>query len=295
MLTLKLSEKNDESIQGANIGSILLSSGRLTSQDMTRIVALQEKEQILFGDAAVALGILTDEDIRVALACQYSYPTIEAEGSSVSGELLVLREPFGTRVECFRSIRSGLLLMGAGSLIKTIAVLSPEEGEGRTFVAANLAVVFAQLGSRTILVDLNFRKPRVHEIFQIKNNTGASSLIIKRALFENAIQNTSIDSLDILPSGPKPPNPLELLSWQDTRNLVASLKEKYDIVIIDTPAFSKTADAMHIAALCDGSVVVALKGKTKLGPFGQLKKQMDAAGCKILGSIVNEMQIGKKK
>ncbi len=289
MTSMQLVKKNIENIEGSSIGRILLQAGRLTEQDMNRIVALQSKEQILFGDAAVALGILTEEDVRWALASQYSYPVVASDDTSLSRELLVVHDPFSPQVETFRTIRSGLLLSGVGTLVKTLAILSPGEEEGRTFIAANLAVVFAQLGSRTILVDLNFRKPRVHGVFQLKNNTGASSLIIKRALMEQAVQQTSIDGLDVLTSGPKPPNPLELLSWQDTRDLIATLRESYDVVIIDTPAFSKTADALHIAALCNGNLLVARKGITGLSAFGQLKKQLDATGAKILGSVVNEV------
>lgn len=291
MQTLKYSTKApDDAIRGISIGDILLKAGRLTELDLDRIVALQSKEQILFGDAAVALGILTEEEVRWALASQYSYPGVAAsDDSSLSSELLVVHDPFSPQVETIRSIRSGLLLSGVGAIVKTLAVLSPGEEEGRTFIAANLAVVFAQLGSRTILVDLNFRKPRVHEVFQLKNNTGASSLIIKRALMEQAVQPSSIDGLDVITSGPKPPNPLELLSWQDTKNLVATLRETYDVVILDTPAFSKTADALLIATLCDGTLLVARKGATRLTSFGKLKKQLDSTGARILGSVVNEI------
>lgn len=287
MQTLKLSEEN-EGIQGLNIGDILIRSGRLPVADMNRIIALQEKENILFGEAAVALGILTEEDVRWALACQYSYPCIVADDSAFSREILVVHDPFGPQVESFRSIRSGLIFSGAGKIIKSIALVSPGEGEGKSFIAANLAVVFAQLGSRTLLVDLNFRAPRVHGIFQLKNNAGASSLIIKRVLPDQAVQKTSIDSLDILTSGPKPPNPLELLSWQDTRELIVSLREQYDIVIIDTPRFDGSADAMVIASICDGALPVLLKGRTSQSAFGRLKKQLDNAGVKILGAVMNE-------
>ncbi|MBC7962427.1 MAG: polysaccharide biosynthesis tyrosine autokinase [Steroidobacteraceae bacterium] len=283
----------DDTIRGTFIGDILHKAGRLTEPDQKRIVALQGKEQILFGDAAVALGILSEEDVRWALASQYSYPGVTGVDSSLSAELLVVHAPFSQQVETFRSIRSGLLLSGVGALVKTLAILSPAEEEGRTFFAANLAVVFAQLGSRTILVDLNFRKPRVHEVFHLKNNSGASSLIIKRALMEQAIQPSTIEGLDILTSGPKPPNPLELLSWQETKNLIATLRETYDVVILDTPAFSKTADALHIASLCDGNLLVARKGKTRQADFGQLKKQLEATGAKILGAVVNEVTIKK--
>ena len=282
-------------IQGASIGDILVASGRLTIPDLNRIIALQQKENILFGNAAVALGIVTEEDVLTALACQYFYPCVKSDDTSLSTELLAVHDPLNPAVESFRSIRSGLLLSGAGKIIKTISVLSPDEGEGKTFVAANLAVVFAQQGSRTILVDLNFRKPRVHEIFSIKNNCGASSLIIKRALYEQAVMRTSIESLDIMSSGPKPPNPLELLSWDDAKWMVDSLRELYDIVLIDTPASSKTADASVISAFCDGAIIVARKGYTKLDLFGALKKQLDHSSVKIMGSVINEKVDGKKK
>jgi protein-tyrosine kinase len=289
MHTLKLTERI-EGIQGLTIGDILIKAGRLTVTDMNRITPLQKKENILFGEAAVALGILTEEDVRWALACQYSYPCMNADDSMLSREILVVHDPFGPQVETFRSIRSGLIFSGAGKIIRSIALVSPGEREGKSFIAANLAVVFAQLGSLTLLMDLNFRSPRVHEIFKMKNNVGASSLIIKRVLFDQAVQKTSINSLDILTSGPKPPNPLELLSWPDTWELIESLREQYDIVIIDTPRFAGSADAMVISAICDGTLPVILKGRTSQSAFGRLKNQLDNAGVNILGAVMNEKQ-----
>jgi chain length determinant protein tyrosine kinase EpsG len=291
MRTLKLSERT-EGIQGLNIGNILIRAGRLKIPDLNRIIALQEKESILFGEAAVALGILTEEDVRWALACQYFYPSIDIDDNTLSREVLVVYDPFGSQVESFRSIRSGLIFCGVGKIIRSIALVSSGGGEGKSFIAANLAVVFAQLGSRTLLMDLNFRAPRVHDIFKMKNNAGASSLIIKRVLFDQAVQKTSIDSLEILTSGPKPPNPLELLSWSDTREMIEFLRGLYDIVIIDTPRFDGSADAMVIANICDAALPVLLKGKTSQSAFSQLKKQLDNAGVKILGAVMNEKQAG---
>ncbi len=290
MNTLKLTERTTDRIEGSSIGNILVQAGRLTTQDLNRIVALQGKENILFGEAAVALGILSEEDVRWALASQYSYPYPGADDPRLSKDLLVLHEPFGSRVESFRSIRSALIFSGVGKLVSSIGVVSPGEGEGRSFIAANLALVFAQLGSRTLLVDLNFRAPRLHSLFQLKNNCGASSLIIKRALMEDAVQQTSLGTLDILPSGPKPPNPLELLSWNDTKELFATLREQYEVIIVDTPAFGNTADALVISGLCDGTLLVARKGVTKNAAFGQMKKQLDTAGAKVLGAVVNEVR-----
>jgi len=287
LLNNEIIEQIEDSIQGTSIGTILLKGGRLTEPDLNRIIALQNNKQILFGDAALTLGILTEEDVSWALASQYSYPGVSVDTLSLSRDLLVVHEPFSAKAEVFRSIRSGLLFSGVGSIIKSFSIVSPEGKDGRTLVAANLAVVFAQLGSRTVLVDLNFREPMVHEVFKLNNNIGASTLIIRRAHMEQALQQTPITGLDILSSGPKPPNPLELLSWQETKNVITALKSTYDVVIVDTPAFSKTADAILIAALCDGNLLVSRKNVTSQTAFGQLKNKLDATGAKILGAVIN--------
>lgn len=285
---MKVDNRVEQGILGEDIGDILLKAGKLNRPDLQRIVALQGKEEMLFGEAAVALGILTEEDVRWALGCQYSYPGVNV--ADLPRELIAAHDPADPRVETLRSIRSGLIFSGAAKLIKSIAVLSPEAGEGKTFVAANLALVFAQLGVNTLLVDLNFRAPRVHALFKMKNNTGASSLMIRRALPEQALQRTPIQGLSVLPSGPKPPNPSELLSWAETRELVTGLAAQYEMVIVDTPAFTKTADAMMVASFCDGALLTALKGQTRLTPFGQMHKQLEASGVRVLGSVLNEIR-----
>ncbi len=275
-------------VEGSSIGNILIQAGRLTPEEMERIVALQGKENLLFGEAAVALGILNEDDVRWALSSQYSYPGPVSGDSSFARDLVLAHEPLSRQAEDFRSIRSGLLLSGVGKVVKSLALLSPGEGEGKTFLAANLAISFAQLGSRTLLVDLNLRTPNVHTLFGLRNNTGASSLIIRRALPEEALRKTAIDSLDILPSGPRPPNPLELLSWPDTRELLENLKDYYEVLIVDTPPFLPTADALVIAGHCDATMLVALRGKTRNAHFARLKQVLDASGVRVLGAVVNE-------
>lgn len=265
-----------------------MDAGRLTANDLNRIIQLQTKENMLFGEAAVSLSVLGEEDIRWALANQYSYPGTMQDDGKISRELTPVHEPFGSQAECFRAIRTSLIFSGAGKQIQAISVTSPAGGEGKTYVAANLALVFAQLGCRTILVDLNFRGPRVHSLFQMKNNCGASSLIIRRALLTDVIQNTCLPSLDILPAGPKPPNPLELLSWEETNELLLTLRTRYEIVIVDTPAFAATADALMTSRVCDGTVVVAKKGVTKANEFGEMKKQFDHAEIPIIGCVLND-------
>ncbi|MBI5027181.1 MAG: polysaccharide biosynthesis tyrosine autokinase, partial [Nitrospirae bacterium] len=241
------------------------------------------------------LDLVTEEDVTWALASQYSYPYIRGEDTTIAREVVAVHQPFSLHVELFRSIRSGIMPSGAGSVTKTIAVISPNEMEGKTFVASNLAAVFAQLGSKTILIDINFRRPRVHDIFYVKNNCGISSLIIKRATLDQAVKSTAISSLHILPAGPTPPNPVELLGWQDTRELINYMKQVYDVIIIDTPAFLKTADASVMSTISDGVVMVALKGFTTRKSFGMVKKRLDNAGVRIIGSLINEMNGSRRK
>jgi len=277
-------------LQETVIGTILQRASKLSAADLDRIVELQRADGLLFGEAAIQLGLLTEDDVQWALASQYSYPYMQEGQSAISHEVLAIHEPFGSQVEAFRSVRSGLVLSGVGRQLKVIAVISPGSGEGRTFVAANLAAVFAQSGSRTLLVDLNFRAPRLHELFCLKNNTGISSLLIHRATGEQAIAVTQLAALSLLPTGPKPPNPLELLSWPDMRDLVESFREAYDVVIIDTPPALVTADALMITALCDAAIVVAMKGVTRTPALMQLRKRFADAGMHIIGSVLNEHQ-----
>lgn len=281
--------------QARKIGSILLDTGKITPADMEAIIDLQTRDGILFGEAAVKSGILTEEDITWAIAVQFSYPYLKKGEDTIAKEVVAFHQPFSPQVESFRSIRSELILSGIGKVMKTIAVVSPVDGEGKTFMATNLAAVFAQLGSKTILVDINLRKPSIHEIFNIKNNCGISSLIIKRATLDQAINFTFIPALHILPSGPKPPNPVELLGWQETRELVSSLRSIYDIIILDTPSFLKTGDALLISSLSEGVIMVLSKGYTTLESFGTVKKQLDNSGVKIIGSVINEVNGNGRK
>jgi receptor protein-tyrosine kinase len=278
-----------------DIGTILMEAGKITLAELQQIVAFQKQHNILFGEAAVKLRILEEEDVTWALAVQFSYPYLKKGENTISKEVVAIHEPFSPQVETIRTIRSEMVISGVGKTIKTIAVISPGEGEGKTFVASNLAAVFAQLGSKTILMDLNFRRPRVHEIFHVKNNCGLSNLIIKRVDFNQAVHFRLIPSLHILPSGTRPPNPVELLGWQETKEIVSSMKDIYDVVIIDTPSFLKTGDALLISNLSDAVIIVVAKGYTKVGSFGQVKKQLDSSGVRIIGSLINETGKMNKK
>src|SRR5688572_5401270 len=157
-----------------SIGAILLDSGRLSVDDAERILRLQREENLRFGDAAIKLGLLTEADIQFALSRQFDYPYLLRGSSSVSESVIAAYEPFSTQVEALRTLRSQLMLrwFDSSEEHKALAVVSPAPKEGRSFIAANLAVVFSQLGERTLLVDADMRHPTQHLLFGLENKTG---------------------------------------------------------------------------------------------------------------------------
>src|SRR5919106_3868708 len=197
-----------------------------------------------FGEAAIELNLITDSDLRQALAKQYEFPYLISGPEGVSKELIAAWDPFHPVVEQLRSVRTQLLIRwfnpGAGR--RTLAITSPGAREGRSFIAANLAVVFSQLGQRTLLIDADFRAPRQQSIFNVSDRFGLSSALSGRADLSAAAPVTGLTGLAVLPAGPLPPNPLELLSRGGFGALLAKAQAEYDTILIDTPPVNEYSD-----------------------------------------------------
>jgi len=161
------------------MGAILVDAGRLTPEDAEIILRNQRDEGLRFGDAALRLGLLSEEDIQFALSRQFDYPYLAPGDLSVSKELVAAFSPFTPLVEQLRALRSQLMLRwfdgepGSSSARRILPILSPGHGEGRSFIAANLAVVFSQLGERTLLIDADLRSPHQADIFHLENRPDA--------------------------------------------------------------------------------------------------------------------------
>src|SRR4051812_23660312 len=168
--------------KGRHIGAILVDEGKLTPTDAEQVLARQRELGWRFGEAAIELNLITDADLRQALAKQYEFPYLVSGPEGVSKELIAAWNPFHPTVEELRAVRTQLLMRWfnpeAGR--RTLAIVSPGAREGRSFVAANLAVVFAQLGQRTLLIDADFRAPRQQGIFNIPDRFGLSSALSGR-------------------------------------------------------------------------------------------------------------------
>src|SRR3954463_14779771 len=165
------------------IGAILVEEGKLTPREVERVLERQRADKVRFGEAAVRLGYITPEDVRFALAKQYDMPHFTSSSEGPSRELVAAFAPFHPRAEEMRALRTQLLIRwyNPEQGRKSLVVASPERGEGRSYVAANLAVVFSQLGARTLLVDAALRKPRQHLIFGMSEGHGLSSLLAGRS------------------------------------------------------------------------------------------------------------------
>ena len=273
----------------SHIGALLVDSGKITREDADRVMRLQREKGMRFGDAAVKLGLISPADIERALSQQYEFPYLIPGTSGLSGELVTAYAPFDGKSEVFKGVRSRLMLrwfnLDLGN--KHLAIVSPCRGEGRSYLAANLAIVFSQLGERTLLIDADMRNPRQHAIFDLDNRAGLSSLLAGRAEI-NIIQRVlPFADLSVLPAGPIPPNPQELLGRPLFRKLLDALAKDYDVIILDTPAGAENADAQAIASGAGGAFAVARRHHTPARALKALALQLANTGTTLVGAVIN--------
>ena len=277
--------------RGRSIGVILIDSGRLTADNAERILRLQKAQGMRFGDAAIELGLLTEDDIRFALSSQFDYPYLPLGDNSLSHELVAAYKPSSPVVEQLRALRSQLMLrwFDAEAQRKALAIVSPGPGEGRSFIAANLAIVFSQLGERTLLIDADLRTPRQHELFKLGNNAGLSGLLAGRANADAVVRVPSLLGLSILPAGAIPPNPQELLGRPAFIETLLTVSRDFDVVIIDTPAASAYADAQTIAVRAGAALMLARKNMSSLPDMALIANSLQQSGATLLGSVLNDV------
>ena len=272
-----------------NIGAILIDDGKLTASDAEQVLARQRELGWRFGEAAIELNLITDTDLRQALAKQYEFPYLVSGPDGVSKELVAAWDPFHPVVEELRALRTQLLIRWhnpeAGR--RTLAICSPSAREGRSFIAANLAVVFSQLGTRTLLIDADFRAPRQQAIFNISDRFGLSSVLSGRADLSAAVPVTGLAGLAVLPAGPLPPNPLELLSRPNFATLLGKAASEYDIILIDTPPVNEHSDAQCVTFRAGDALLVSRKDQTRVAETERAVRELTDATGRIVGTVMN--------
>ena len=202
--------------------------------------------------------------------------------------LFVLKQPNSQQSEAVRSLRSQLMLRWFNLGNKSLALVGASAGEGCSYLAANLAVVFAQLGLRTLLVDANLRDPSQHRLFNLKNEIGLSDILAGHAgqLVINPLG--AIENLSVLSAGNIPSSAKELLSRPTFIELMKQITPQYDVVLIDTAPSLMAADAQAAAACCSGVLLVSRLNHTKLSHITEMRDQIAITGAKIVGSVIND-------
>ena len=273
-----------------SIGAILIDAGRLTPDLAEKVLRYQKDHGVRFGDAAVAMGVLSEDDVRFALAHQFEYTYLAPGTNPATAEVVAAYKPNSPCVEAMRALRSQLMLRWLDNRVdrKSLAIVSVESNVGRSFTIANLAVVFSQLGERTLLIDANLRSPRLHEVFKVENKVGLSTVLGGSGGGPPIIELSAFVGLSLITSGAVPPNPQELLSRPAFRGLIDSVVEQYDVVLIDTPSWTEGADAQIIASRAGAALLVARLDHTSINAATNFVETLGQSGCRVLGSVLNK-------
>jgi capsular exopolysaccharide synthesis family protein len=275
------------------IGEIMLSRGLIGAGDIETVLEEQRAVKARFGEILIARGIADASDVVWALSQQAGAgegPVMLQAGASE--ELVMVRQPYGQASEIIRSLRAQLLSTVLSPELKprrALALVSANGGDGKTYLAANLALSLAQLGGRTIVVEADLRSPRLHEVFMLPPGGAGltGTLSGSHLLRESVAALPDLPNLHLLPAGSAPANPVELLQQPAFALLLTTLLSQYDHVLVDTAAFDAGTDARVVAERCGMAIALARKGRTRMDSVHAALSQLQRAGVKIAGLVMN--------
>jgi capsular exopolysaccharide synthesis family protein len=209
--------------------------------------------------------------------------------------IIIHENPKSPISEAYRALRTNIQFSAIDEELKVIMVTSAGPGEGKSTTINNLAVAYAQSDKRVLLIDADLRKPTLHSTFNITNRWGLTNLLTNQVQLKDVVQQTSISNLEVLTSGPIPPNPSEILSSKRLVTLLEELKTQYDVVFIDTPPAIAVTDAQIVATRCDGVILVVDSGKVKRDFAIKAKTNLDHVQARILGVVLNNVDRKNKE
>ncbi len=211
-------------------------------------------------------------------------------------DLIINVNPKSIFSESIKTIRTNLAFSNVKNKMKVILTTSPESGDGKSFISANLAVAYAQEGKKVLMIDCDLRRGRQHQIFEVMNlsSSGYSNLILnygEDTKINKYIVETANSNIDLLPTGPTPPNPVELLASENNQKLITQLKKKYDIIILDCPPVIGLSDAMIMTKFSDVNILVISNHRTKFESVDRAKKIFAQANAAITGVVINKADV----
>jgi len=211
----------------------------------------------------------------------------QSQSNSQARHLISVTNPKSPISEAYRTLRTNISFSAVDEDLRVIMVTSAGPGEGKSTTVANLAATYAQSDKRTVLIELDLRKPTVHKTFKLSNRLGISHVLTKQASLDEVIQDTNIPYLSAITAGMIPPNPSELVGSKALGSILDQLKEQFDQIIIDTPPVLALTDAQLISTHCDGVVLVAEAGKVKRSALLDAKERLQIVKAKIVGVVLN--------
>lgn len=244
-----------------------------------------------FLDSSVTSQLDVEE--RVGLTFLGFVPSIPP--GAVAPDLHIHREPKSLIAECVRAIRTNLLFMSPDKPFRRMLVTSSGPQEGKSTTAINLGIAMAQSGNRVLLIDTDMRRPRLHKAFGVPNDVGVSSLVVGEGTLDAAIKSTEVPGLFIMPCGPIPPNPAELLHTQAFGELLEKLDGRFDRVLLDSPPVGAVADAVVLATRVDGVVMVLKAGKTNRDVAKRTVRALSDVKAPIFGAVLNDVDLQRSK
>jgi capsular exopolysaccharide synthesis family protein len=236
--------------------------------------------------------IKTPDDLAGGLGLVALGSIARLEGASYPEKLITRQPEHSSADEAYRMLRSNVQFMANGTPLHTLLVTSAGPVEGKSITLANIGVVFAQNGLRTILVDSDLRRPMLHRIFQLPNRTGLSNVLLAPVTQVNQeiLQSAGVANLQVITSGPIPPNPSELLGSTRMSQVVAELRDLADVIIFDSPPVLSATDAALLANRLDGTILVADSGRTRREAALRAVEQLQRAGANLIGGVLNRLQ-----
>lgn len=271
------------------IGAILLDSGKITQEQADFIFEQQAINDSRFGDEAINLGFVSENDIKFAVSQQFDFSYLSPDNESIDQCLISAFITDGPQVEAFKNLRSQLSFTWFEEN-KSLVVCSPVSGCGSSYVSANLSVLFAQAGKRTLLVDANFRHPSQHRCFRHKNQFGFSQMLVDRLDMSVIKKIDGLKNLSVLFAGAIPPNPAELFERSNFSREYKELEDKYDVIIYDAPPINFYSDTQLIVSTVKSCLLVAKKEDTQIQDLKTAKSRIESTGAIPVGVVLNEFE-----
>lgn len=268
------------------IGEALINQAKLQQSDIEKVLTRQQEKNILFGEAAKELGLISDEDLKSVLSEQFGYAYINSQQNQIDERLIAAYDPFSREVEQLRSLREKLQISWFNKGHQLLAVTSVSKDDEASYLVANLAILFSQLNKKTLLIDTDLRTPKIHKLFNVTKKVGLTNILANRKGEYELSREKMLPNLSVLTAGTPAPNPQELLNRDTLTSLLDDLKSVYEVILIDTAPADMGLDYLSVLSKVNATMIVANRDKTLVNDLVQLKSQLEAADVTIVGSVL---------